>query len=103
MNIREIHQQMVMVLGEIAGRGAGARVTTDMILRIGNLLGAYAESGKAATRFGLSVDVADEVYAMIGDGKIIEAIKRVRAETGMGLREAKDIVDAMREVARAPR
>lgn len=35
-----------------------------------------------------------DVLAALDDGKLIEAIKRLRAATGLGLKEAKDLVDA---------
>ena len=36
-----------------------------------------------------------EVCALLNSGKKIEAIKRVREQTGLGLKEAKDLVDAL--------
>lgn len=35
-----------------------------------------------------------DVLAAIDDGQLIEAIKRLRAATGLGLKEAKDLIDA---------
>ncbi|KFN43071.1 ribosomal protein L7/L12 [Arenimonas oryziterrae] len=36
----------------------------------------------------------DDVLAALRQGETIEAIKRLRAATGLGLKEAKDIIDA---------
>ena len=35
-----------------------------------------------------------DVLAALDEGQIIEAIKRLRAATGLGLKEAKDLIDA---------
>ena len=37
-----------------------------------------------------------EVEALLDEGKAIDAIKRVRELTGLGLKEAKDLVDVLR-------
>lgn len=39
--------------------------------------------------------VSDEVIAALDNGRTIEAIKLLRQETGVGLKEAKDIIDAL--------
>lgn len=39
----------------------------------------------------------DEIKSLLKAGKKIEAIKRVREETGRGLKEAKDLVDAIEQ------
>ena len=38
---------------------------------------------------------SDEVLAAVDNGNKIEAIKRLREETGLGLKEAKDAIDAL--------
>jgi ribosomal protein L7/L12 len=40
--------------------------------------------------------IPDDVLLAIGRGDVIEAIKLLRAATGLGLKEAKDLVDAHR-------
>lgn len=45
-------------------------------------------------RAGMTREQIDEVRALIHAGRKIEAIKRVREFTGMGLKESKDLVDA---------
>ena len=42
------------------------------------------------------VEASDEVVALAIRGRQIEAIKLLREEHGLGLREAKDVVDALR-------
>lgn len=39
-----------------------------------------------------------ECRALLSSGRVIDAIKLYRAETGLGLREAKDAIDKMRGV-----
>ncbi len=39
--------------------------------------------------------VDEEIRAILASGRKIEAIRRLREETGMGLKEAKDYVDAL--------
>jgi hypothetical protein len=46
------------------------------------------------------LEISDQVIAAIGAGRKIEAIKILREETGLGLKEAKDVVDSL---ARAKR
>jgi hypothetical protein len=38
---------------------------------------------------------SDEIIAAVDSGNKIEAIKRLREETGLGLKEAKDAIDAL--------
>lgn len=49
------------------------------------------------------VHPSDEVVALAGTGRKIEAIKLLRQEQGLGLREAKEIVDALDLPAQAIR
>ncbi len=44
---------------------------------------------------GLPEDLAPAVLAAIGSGRKIEAIKLVRSATGLGLREARTLVEAL--------
>lgn len=41
------------------------------------------------------IEVSDAVIAAVDSGNKIEAIKILREETGLGLAEAKDVVDAL--------
>lgn len=50
---------------------------------------AYGPSGTT-----LAPDALEEIRALALAGKKIEAIKRLRALTGMGLKDAKDLVEA---------
>jgi hypothetical protein len=56
---------------------------------------AHAWPAGAAPIGDLAEDVAGEVRASLAAGNKIEAIKLVRAATGLGLAEAKDIVERM--------
>jgi Ribosomal protein L7/L12 C-terminal domain len=44
---------------------------------------------------GLSPQARGEIGALVAQGKKIEAIKLVRTQTGMGLKDAKNLVDAI--------
>jgi ribosomal protein L7/L12 len=52
-------------------------------------------SAGAASAADLPPEIASEVRALIADRRKIEAIRRVRAATGLGLAEAKDLVERM--------
>jgi ribosomal protein L7/L12 len=39
--------------------------------------------------------VSDEIITALDNGRTIEAIKLLRQETGLGLKEAKDAIDAL--------
>ena len=40
--------------------------------------------------------VSDRVRSLVRDGQLIEAIKQYREDTGVGLAEAKEVVDGLR-------
>lgn len=50
----------------------------------------------------LGGDVPADVQALLAQGQKIEAIKRVRELTGLGLKEAKDYVDALQRGGALP-
>jgi ribosomal protein L7/L12 len=50
----------------------------------------------------LGGDASTEVQMLLAQGKKIEAIKRVRELTGLGLKEAKDYVDALQQESAPP-
>ena len=41
------------------------------------------------------VEISDQVLAAIDAGRKIDAIKTLREETGLGLKEAKEVVDSL--------
>ncbi len=47
------------------------------------------------------LEISDQVIAAIDAGHKIEAIKTLREETGLGLKEAKDVVDSLASAKRA--
>lgn len=47
-------------------------------------------------------ELSPEIYQHLSSGRKIEAIKLIREETGLGLREAKDLADALSEHRAAP-
>lgn len=55
----------------------------------------------AQSRAPLTGDVAADARALLGQGKKLEAIKRVRELSGLGLKEAKEYVDAL-EAGQSP-
>ena len=44
--------------------------------------------------------VSDDVIAALDSGRPIEAVKLLRQETGLGLKEAKDVIDALAQERR---
>ena len=40
-------------------------------------------------------ELSPEVFQLLADGRKIEAIKLIREETGLGLKEAKDLAEAL--------
>jgi large subunit ribosomal protein L7/L12 len=67
--------------------------------RVGQQLGVPfgdpSASGSASASASAGSGVTAEVVALAQGGKKIEAIKRYRELTGVGLREAKDVVDGI--------
>ncbi len=76
---------VVVVLG--IGLVMLVRLWSDVPARTSSMLGAPPPSERRATD--------DEIHALLARGQKIQAIKRVRAVTGMGLKEAKDYVDSL--------
>src|SRR5690348_9025671 len=66
---------------------AGGAVTSVKVVEV------PARAGPAAA---LPIAAANEVRRYLERGQVIEAIKRYREATGVGLREAKEGVEAMR-------
>jgi hypothetical protein len=63
---------------------------------MGQDFGGQAAAGPGRPAFpGLSPQAQGEIGALVAQGKKIEAIKLVRAQTGMGLKDAKNLVDAI--------
>ena len=56
----------------------------------------FAGKSSSGTEIDIeSVEVSDGVRSIAESGRKIEAIKLLRQETGLGLREAKDVVDSL--------
>jgi Ribosomal protein L7/L12 C-terminal domain len=63
---------------------------------MGQGFGGQVAAGPGRPAFpGLSPQAQGEIGALVAQGKKIEAIKLVRAQTGMGLKDAKNLVDAI--------
>ncbi len=73
-----------------AGRGARPTTTTSPPLPFATRTSPQVPNGP------LDDQGRREVEALLDDGHAIDAIKRVRELTGLGLKEAKDYVDALR-------
>ncbi|GAA4080776.1 ribosomal protein L7/L12 [Actinomadura miaoliensis] len=52
---------------------------------------------------GVPAATRDRALELIGQGRVIQAIKEVRMDTGLGLKEAKDFVDALKDGRVPPR
>lgn len=50
---------------------------------------------KLALKAGILDDLKDELTKLISDGRKVEAIKRYRIATGIGLIEAKKYIDSL--------
>jgi ribosomal protein L7/L12 len=70
--------------------GVGLKEAKDAVEAIQR--GQAARSGPLGDR-----DLEDEVVSLLEQGQKIEAIKRYRERTGVGLKEAKDAVERMAE------
>lgn len=85
-----------IIIAFFLGRSARARRSGDPAGR------KLQDEAEAARRFDLlSLEARTEIDSLAGQGKTIEAIKYVRERTGLGLKEAKDLVDARKRVLRA--
>lgn len=74
--------------------GLGLRDAKDLVDALERTF--QANGRPAATHIAATDATADpEVRALVAQGNKIQAIKRVRELTGLGLKEAKDLVDGM--------
>lgn len=53
---------------------------------------------KIANKVQVSDEISDEIKILIKEGKNVEAIKRYRIATGLGLAESKQYVDSLIEL-----
>lgn len=65
-----------------------------IVLRLARRSAPSATARRPAPLPSVAPDVVDEALRILRDGNKIAAIKHVRERTGLGLREAKDVVDA---------
>jgi len=76
--------------------GGGPKFPTparSRVVHVPRMPGEAAPASSAGAR--LSCD--GEARRLLGEGRLIDAIKLVRSETGLGLKEAKDLCEAMRD------
>ena len=95
---------VAFVLGRWSARAGRAR--QDDVVRpppyvhpsatgAGTHVSATSAPGMSGSNLALSPAALSDVRALIRKGHKIEAIKRVREETRMGLKEAKDFVESL--------
>lgn len=88
-----------LLLGGIVGWALrGTRATGDTVARVPAPPApvAFPQRGVHTTSVSvLGEEGSREVDALLASGKTIEAIKRVRELTGLGLKEAKDFIEAL--------
>jgi hypothetical protein len=92
---------MLIAVGVICfllGRSTGARPTDGARLdrlerKLDQILAHLGMAGGANSVFRGNSLLTDEERSLLLEGKKIQAIKRVRERTGLGLKEAKDLVE----------
>ena len=85
--------EAIKLMREVGGVDlAEAKKLVDLIERLG---GMPPDSATPVEWPGLTGDALAQVRAALAAGNKIEAIKLYREHTGLGLKEAKDAVDAM--------
>jgi ribosomal protein L7/L12 len=83
---------VLIVIAFFAGRASGGGMSSEERMQ------RKMEERQQAERLfaGLSPEVQQNIDAQIQSGKVIEAIKIVRVNSGAGLKDAKQAVDARR-------
>ena len=83
---------LVALVAFFVGRASGGGMSSEERMQ------QRMEERQAAERLfaGLPPEVQQDIDARIQDGKIIEAVKIVRENSGAGLKDAKQAVDARR-------
>ena len=98
--VKDLYQQNKKLEAVKALRAATGLGLADAV-RIADKLGAAGKpaatksSTAMATSSAIGPDHQDEIRSLVADGQQIEAIKKVRELTGMGLKDAKDYVDGL--------
>jgi ribosomal protein L7/L12 len=92
-----LHLITAVIVGFIAGRIVGLNVPKSPRAASGQRDERESLRSAEANLDRLPVRVRMAVEALLAEGRIIEAVRDVRAATSLGLKEAKDVVDLMRE------
>jgi ribosomal protein L7/L12 len=79
--------------------GFGVAQSKDYVERLAAGAGSHAAAPAPSTRASISSDAMAQIQQLVAQGKKIQAIKLVREHTGLGLKEAKDLVDRMEDSA----
>lgn len=82
---------VVAVAAYLLGRMSGAGAPEDRAER------RLRERQEAENAFSnMAPSAQQEIDQLIAEGRVIEAVKRFREETGLGLKESKDAIDYRR-------
>lgn len=82
-------------LDELEARIRQLEATVALLVQQGGQTPGAATVSAAPGQPGVAVDVLTQVRQLKQDGKLIDAIKLYRQATNLGLKEAKDAVEAM--------
>ncbi len=93
-----LHLITAAIVGFIAGRIVGVNAGSRPSRAASQAHTARDSRNVAEENLGrLTGRVRTAVMALLAEGRIIEAVRDVRAATGLGLKEAKDVVDLLRD------
>jgi ribosomal protein L7/L12 len=70
-------------------------ITLIALVLLNSLMGRKQCEAKARFDSKSGIGVSDTVRQLTESGKKIAAIKQLRAETGLGLKDAKEVVDSL--------
>lgn len=80
---------------KIAGVGLSLWIVSSIIQIRSDITRININLNKIAAQVGVPDTIMDELKSLILEGKKVEAIKKYRIATGLGLKESKEYIDSL--------
>ena len=86
-----------IIIGVLAGTGFLMWIVSIINQMRSDIARININLNKIAKQVGVPNTINDEIKSLLLEGKKIEAIKKYRIATGLGLKESKEYIDSLRK------
>ncbi|SFB43487.1 ribosomal protein L7/L12 [Clostridium frigidicarnis] len=86
-----------IIVGVLAGAGFLMWIVSIINQMRSDIARININLNKIAKQVGVPNTINDEIKSLLLEGKKIEAIKKYRIATGLGLKESKEYIDSLRK------